>query len=95
MLWLETMAEAAIISKAVVLLLLIHYFVPYIACGGSVLVFVLLCTTMWPFKFFNHFDEKERVGCFALIVFLTWVGLQCVIVAFSGHTYLLFGPIDF
>ena len=48
--------------------------------------------------------EEEIAGCFTLIVFLhlsvfsalclflmvSWVGLQCVIVAFPSHTYLLF-----
>ena len=56
------------------------------------------------FHFFNHLAEEEIAGCFTLIVFLlgllivfgalclflavSWVGLQCVIVAFPGHTYL-------
>ena len=49
----------------------------------------------------NHLEEVERAGCFAFIangclvtvnamwLFLTvpWVGLQCVIVVFPGHTY--------
>ena len=52
----------------------------------------------------NHLVKKERVNCFTLIVFLLLsafgtlclfltlplVGLQCVIVVFPGHTYLLF-----
>ena len=56
------------------------------------------------FHFCNHLAEEEIAGLFTLIVFLllsvfgalclfltaAWVGLQCVIVAFSGHTYLLF-----
>ena len=56
------------------------------------------------FHFCNHLAEEEIAGCFTLIVFLlellivfgalclflavSWVGLQCVIVAFPGHTYL-------
>ena len=31
-------------------------------------VFVLLCITFCPFKFYNHLEEEERVGCFAFIV---------------------------
>ena len=56
------------------------------------------------FPFCNHLAEEEIAGCFTLIVFsllsvfgalclfltVSWVGLQCVIVAFPGHTYLLF-----
>ena len=33
------------------------------------LVFVLLCITLCPFKFCNHIDEEKRAGFFALIVF--------------------------
>ena len=56
------------------------------------------------FVVFNHLDEDERAGCFAVIVF--WmscyctclvalpqcgvVGLQFVIVVFPDHTHLLF-----
>ena len=56
------------------------------------------------FQFCNHLAEEEIAGCFTFIVFLllsvfgamclflmvSWVGLQCVIVAFPGHTFLLF-----
>ena len=52
----------------------------------------------------NHLAEEERAGCFTLAVFLLscdfWcsvslprgpcVGLQCVIMTFPGHAYLLF-----
>ena len=56
------------------------------------------------FHLCNHLAEEEIAGCFTLFVFLlelliffgalclflavSWVGLQCVIVAFPGHTYL-------
>ena len=56
------------------------------------------------FHFCNHLAEVEIAGCFTLIVLLlvllivfgafclfltvSWVGLQYVIVAFPGHTYL-------
>ena len=32
------------------------------------LVFVLVYITVCPFKFCYHLDEKDRAGCFALIV---------------------------
>ena len=32
--------------------------------------YVLLCVTLCPFQFCNHLDGEERVGCFALFVFL-------------------------
>ena len=56
------------------------------------------------FYFCNHLAEEKIAGCFPLIVFLlallivvsalclfltvSWIGLQCVIVTFPGHTYL-------
>ena len=36
------------------------FYVPHIVCGGSMLVFVLLCITLCPFQFFNHFADEER-----------------------------------
>ena len=73
-----------------------------VVCGSSVFVFVLLCITFCPFQFCNHFYEKEKADYFAFIVFwmscyckcswlfltVSWVGLQCVIVAFPDHTHL-------
>ena len=45
------------------------FYVPPIFYGGSVLVFVLVCTTLACItKWCNHLDEEERAGCFALIV---------------------------
>ena len=54
---------------------------------------------------FNHLDGEERAGCFNfnfilmscdmtvgvlwLFLMVPWVGLQCVIVVFPGHTRLL------
>ena len=51
----------------------------------------------------NHFEKEERAGCFFLLSYrclvnvivgclyfrVPWVGLQCVIMAFPGHTHLL------
>ena len=62
----------------------IHCFVPFLVC--------------------NYLEEEERAGCFAFVVLrmscynicsvalpYAAVGcLQCVIVVFPGHTYLLF-----
>ena len=33
----------------------------------------LVCITLCPFWFCNHFEEEERAGCFAFIV----VGMSC------------------
>ena len=70
-----------------------------IVCG--VYDWSLLC---YAFHFHNHLAEEERAGYFILIVFLllrgfgalslflmvSWVRLQCVIVAFPGNTHLPF-----
>ena len=40
-----------------------------IGYGSSVLVFVLVCISLFPFKFCNHRDEEERAGCFVLLSF--------------------------
>ena len=65
----------------------------------------LVCITLCHFLFCNHLKEKERelvallllpygffVTLYVLRLFLAvpWVGLQCVIVVFPGHTRLLF-----
>ena len=56
------------------------------------------------FRVCNHLGGEKKNGCFTLIAFqchltvsvlclfltVPWVGLQCVIVAFPGHTHLLF-----
>ena len=38
-----------------------------IVCGSSVFFFVLLCTTLCPFKFCNHLEDEEKAGGFAII----------------------------
>ena len=44
---------------------IIHFYVPHIVCGGSVLVFVLLCISLYPFLFCNHpGEEASWLLCF-------------------------------
>ena len=64
--------------------------------------FVVHCFV--SFLFCNHLDRADSDDCFTFLVFLVscdcfvvflflivpWVGLQCVIVVFSGHIHLLF-----
>ena len=54
------------------------------------------------YQFCNHLAEEERTGCFTLIaswclvtvnvlwfsLAMPWVGLQCVILVFPGHTQI-------
>ena len=51
--------------------------VPRNICGGSVLVFVLLCIYLCSFYFCLHLDEEENDSCFALIVFLVSCDCKC------------------
>ena len=51
--------------------------VPRNICGGSVLVFVLLCIYLCSFFFCQHLDEEENDSCFALIVFLVSCDCKC------------------
>ena len=51
--------------------------VPRNICGGSVLVFVLLCISLCSFYFCKHIDEEENDSCFALIVFLMSCDCKC------------------
>ena len=63
---------------------------------------------MCPFKFCNHSVGEEReiaallklcycyrvaVSVLCLFLVVSWVGLQCVIVAFPGHIHLRLGKI--
>ena len=97
------MGSASVCSKVVALLLLIHWlfvrslFVFFI---GPCFAMHYLVTI----HFCDHLAKQEIAGCFtfnvflllsvfgALCLFLTvsYVGMQCVIVAFLVHTYLLF-----
>ena len=51
--------------------------VPRNICGGSVLVFVLVCISLCSFYFCSHLDEEENDSCFALIVFLMSCDCKC------------------
>ena len=65
-------------------------------CCTLLCVLIVLQSSCWETE-----RERERAGCFSLFVFLVscdfmqlfltvpWVGLQCVIVVFSDHAYLL------
>ena len=78
--------------------------VPRNICGGSVLVFVLLCISLCSFYFCQHLDKEENDSCFALIAFLMPCDCQCsvplphgavglsavVSVFFPVYTHLLF-----
>ena len=80
------------------------FYVPHIACRGSVLVFALVCITLCPSSFEIILTRKRELvallslsfGCLVTVnvlwLFLTvpWVGLQFVIVEFTDHTHLLF-----
>ena len=41
------------------------------------LVFVLLCITLCPFRFCNHFEEEEKAGSFAIIVLQMYCYYKC------------------
>ena len=91
-------------SKAMVLLLLIHWLFVLSLYGVGVVIgpcYALLR----GLSLLQSYGRGRIAGCFTLIVFLlalfffvfgvlclfltmSWVGLQCVIVAFPGHTYL-------
>ena len=51
--------------------------VPRNICGGSLLVFVLLCIYLCSFNFGKRLDEEENDSCFALIVFLVSCDCKC------------------
>ena len=41
------------------------------------LVFVLLCITLCPFKFCNHLEEEEKAGCFAIVFLQMFCYYKC------------------
>ena len=58
-------------SKAVVLLLLIHYFIVVLdICGGYAFPSCLVMQYLVYFLDFYHLADEERARCFTLIVFL-------------------------
>ena len=73
-------------------------------CEGVLCLFLFGMHSIVSILVCNHLEEEGRAGCFAFVsyeclvtvyvvwLFLTvpWVGLQCVIVVFLDHTYLLF-----
>ena len=79
------MDYAAVRSRAVVLLLLIHcvMFLPLFV-GVLCLVIVLLCITWCLFCFCNHINEEERAGCFTLIIFLVSCDCYCFVALSHG-----------
>ena len=84
------MAQAAVRSKAVVLLLLIRCLL-LLPLWESKLLYVLLYVTLCPFQFYNHLDGEERAGCFAWFVFWCLVMAVWLFLAVPcGHFHLLF-----
>ena len=95
-------AYDAVLSKAVVVMLLICCFI-YVQLFAGALCWSLFCYALLCVlhSFAIILDEEERAGCFALIDFclvtVLWlflamppVCLQCVIVVYPDHTRLLF-----
>ena len=99
------MAQAAVRSKAVVLLLLIHCIL-YLTLSVGVLCWSLFCYALLCVIFSFAIILTRKSGLVALLqlsswclvtvnvlwlyLMVQWVGLQCVIVVFPIHTYLLF-----
>ena len=83
------------------------FYVPTAVCGGSVLNFVWYVLPCVLYSFATILTRKRELVALLLLfllclvtvkvqwLFLTvsWVGLQCVIVVFPGHTYLIFNSI--
>ena len=98
---LAAVALTSVRSKALVLLSwIIYIIVPplfFVLFFVLCLVLVVLCSTKVSFLVLLSYRWEERSGCLKLLhlpfdvmwLLLPWVGLQCAIVAFSGHTHLL------
>ena len=97
------MGLASVCSKAIVLLLLIHwlYVLSFFVWMGVVIgpCFALLSgisllqpsgrgSISW-LLYFNCLLVSAVFGALCLFLTVSWVGLQCVIEAFPGHTYLI------
>ena len=86
------------------MLLLIHWLLMLSLLGGVVIGPCFAMHYLVAFHLCNHLAKEQIAGSFTSIIFLlallivfgtlclfltmSWVGLQCVIVAFPGHTYL-------
>ena len=94
---------ASVCSKAIVLLLLIHWLYVLSLLGWLGVVIAPCYALLSGLSLLQSAGRGRIAGCFALVfllalflvfgalcLFLTmsWVGLQCVIAAFPGHSYL-------
>ena len=103
------MGLASVCSKAMVLLLLIHWLY-VLSLFGWVCVVIGPCYALLSGLSLLQTAGRGRIaGCFTLIIFLlalflvlgapclflafSWVGLQCVFVVFPRYTYLFLGYI--
>ena len=83
--------------------MLLFYFFMYLPfCGGSVLVFVLVCITLFHSSLAIILKRKRELAALFLLYFgflvtvnllqlslaVPWVGLQFMIVVFPDHTHL-------
>ena len=100
------MGLASVCSKAMVLLLLIHWLFVLSLFGWEGVVIGPCYALLSGLSLLQSSGRGRIAGCFSLIVFLlglflvfgalclfltvSWVGLQCVIVAFPGHTFFIF-----
>ena len=98
------MGLASVCSKAMVLLLLIHWLYVLSLFGWVGVVIGPCYALLTGISLLQSAGRRRIAGCFtfvfllalflvfgALCLFLTvsWIGLQCVIAAFPVHTYLL------
>ena len=64
------------------------FYVPPIVCRSSVFVLVLVCITLCPVWFCNHFEWEERVGCFSFRCLVTinvmWLYLMVLLMGYCG-----------
>ena len=50
-------------------------------------VFVLLCITACPFLFYNHLEEEEKDGCFAIIFLQMYCYYKCFVALPHGAVF--------
>ena len=53
-------------------------------------VFILLCITLCSFYVFNHLEEEENAGCFAIIVLQMYCYYKCSVALPRGAVGLVF-----